>query len=100
MQKLAFPQRLKPDYSARLKPPLSPGGEYIETRPRWRDLARKSVRITYNAGPPGCAVGHMAWLLSFVDIYLGLAFLGAVGLILLLVARVRYTPGPHCFRVW
>lgn len=39
-------------------------------------------------------------LLSFIDIYLGLAFLGAAGLILLVVARVRYTRGPHCFHIW
>jgi MFS transporter, DHA2 family, multidrug resistance protein len=39
-------------------------------------------------------------LLSFIDIYLGLAFLGAVGLILLALARVRYARGPHCFHIW
>jgi DHA2 family multidrug resistance protein len=39
-------------------------------------------------------------LLSFIDIYLGLAGLAAAGLILLLVARVRYTRGPHCFHIW
>jgi MFS transporter, DHA2 family, multidrug resistance protein len=39
-------------------------------------------------------------LLSFIDIYLGLAFLGAVGLVLLLVSRIRYKRGPHCFHIW
>jgi MFS transporter, DHA2 family, multidrug resistance protein len=39
-------------------------------------------------------------LLSFIDIYLLLAFLGAAGLILLLVVRVRYKLGPHAFHIW
>jgi MFS transporter, DHA2 family, multidrug resistance protein len=39
-------------------------------------------------------------LLSFIDIYLLLAFLVGAGLILLLVARFRYKSGPHCFHIW
>jgi DHA2 family multidrug resistance protein len=39
-------------------------------------------------------------LLSFIDIYLLLAFLDAAGLILLLVARIRYKLGPHAFHIW
>jgi DHA2 family multidrug resistance protein len=39
-------------------------------------------------------------LLSFIDIYLLLAFLVAAGLVLLLVTRFRYKSGPHCFHIW
>jgi MFS transporter, DHA2 family, multidrug resistance protein len=39
-------------------------------------------------------------LLSFIDIYLLLAFLVAAGMVLLLVTRFRYKSGPHCFHIW
>jgi MFS transporter, DHA2 family, multidrug resistance protein len=39
-------------------------------------------------------------LLSYIDIYFGLAVLAGVGLVLLLVARIKNRPGPPHFHLW
>ncbi len=39
-------------------------------------------------------------LLSFIDIYFGMAVLVGFGVLLLVITRFRLKNGPHCFHVW
>jgi MFS transporter, DHA2 family, multidrug resistance protein len=39
-------------------------------------------------------------LLSFIDIYFGMAVLVGVGLLILVLTRFRFKSGPNCFHVW
>jgi MFS transporter, DHA2 family, multidrug resistance protein len=39
-------------------------------------------------------------LLSYIDIYLGMAALVGMGLLLIVITRFRFKNGPHCFHIW
>jgi DHA2 family multidrug resistance protein len=74
-------------------------------------LSTYSALIHRNGGPgsiPGFGalqifqnnVITQSRLLSFIDIYLGMAVLVGVGLLLLAITKFRFKNGPHCFHIW
>jgi DHA2 family multidrug resistance protein len=74
-------------------------------------LSTYSALIHRNGGPgsvPGFGalqifqnnVITQSRLLSFIDIYLGMAVLVGFGLVLLVITRFRFKNGPHYFHVW
>jgi MFS transporter, DHA2 family, multidrug resistance protein len=76
-----------------------------------RTLSTYSSLIHRNGGPgsvPGFGalqvfqanVITQSRLLSFIDIYFGMAVLVGFGLLLLVITRFRFKNGPHCFHVW
>jgi MFS transporter, DHA2 family, multidrug resistance protein len=76
-----------------------------------RTLSSYSGLIHRNGGPgsvPGFGalqifqnnVITQSRLLSFIDIYFGMAVLVGVGLLILVLTRFRFKSGPNCFHVW
>jgi MFS transporter, DHA2 family, multidrug resistance protein len=76
-----------------------------------RTLSTYSNLIHRNGGPgtvPGFGalqifqnnVITQSRLLSYIDIYLGMAVLAGIGISLLIITRFRFKNGPHCFHVW
>jgi DHA2 family multidrug resistance protein len=76
-----------------------------------RTLSSYSSLIHRNAGPNGVPrfgalqifqanVITQSRLLSYIDIYFGMAVLLGIGLLLVVFTRFRLKNGPHCFHVW
>src|SRR5262249_17536954 len=76
-----------------------------------RTLSTYSNLIHRNGGPgsvPGFGalqifqgnVITQSRLLSYIDIYLGMAALLVLGLAILIVTKFRFKNGPRCFHVW
>ena len=76
-----------------------------------RTLSAYSGLIHRNGGPgsvPGFGslqifqanVITQSRLLSYIDIYFGMAVLVGFGLLLVVITRFRFKNGPHCFHVW